>query len=235
MATAAPAMATESSQPASVTVNSFVAVTITDTAGGGVTFGAVDPDGLDKAETNQPGAAAIVITVELESNITVISSTKAMFADYGNLVSPLGTDDAGASNTVLTDTASGDFVNDGVVAGDYVYNTTDGSYGVVTSVTATTVTTVAALTGGTLNTWTSGDGYRISDDATLFAVTNGKWDSDSDVSGATGMTTSFAQIASTGVTGGDVDVDVYLWLAVPVGTTADTYYTNYVFKGDVSL
>lgn len=48
-----------------------------------------------------------------------------------------------------------------VAVNDYAYNETDGSYAKVTVVTDTVLTT-EALTGGTDNTWTSGDAFSIS-------------------------------------------------------------------------
>ena len=57
-----------------------------------------------------------------------------------------------------------DFKSCGVKAGLYVENTTDGSSGLVTAVTEETVTTT--LSGGALNTWTSGDEFEIYKTAT---------------------------------------------------------------------
>jgi len=64
-----------------------------------------------------------------------------------------GADDA----AVLTDSTAA-FVTAGVVVGDVVHNTTDGSWGVITARTATTIT--ATLAGGTENLWDTGDSYR---------------------------------------------------------------------------
>lgn len=50
-----------------------------------------------------------------------------------------GTADTNTTNHLI-DTASGDFVNDGVVAGDIAYNKTDNTYATVTNVTATDLT-----------------------------------------------------------------------------------------------
>jgi hypothetical protein len=47
------------------------------------------------------------------------------------------------------------FLITGVTVGVAIYNDTDGSNGLVTAVTETSVT--CTLTGGTLNTWTNGD------------------------------------------------------------------------------
>lgn len=62
----------------------------------------------------------------------------------------------GAGNAFLTDTTVGSFINHGVEAnvGMILYNTTAGTNGPVTAVTATTLTATGV-------TWNNGDGYRI--------------------------------------------------------------------------
>jgi len=79
----------------------------------------------------------------------------------GDLISEEGTHDGGDSAAVLSDSTAGWAVDEHV--GKVVQNITDGSYGVVTANTATTVT--AALTGGTDDDWDSGDAYAIQADA----------------------------------------------------------------------
>ena len=61
----------------------------------------------------------------------------------------------GATSRTQLTVAGGDFVNDGVVVGDIVLNQTDGSWGRVTQVTATTIT--GELLNGTNNEWEVGD------------------------------------------------------------------------------
>ena len=51
--------------------------------------------------------------------------------------------------------SGGDFVNDGVEVGGVVINSTDGSWGAITNVSATSIT--ANLQGGTGNEWDDGD------------------------------------------------------------------------------
>lgn len=70
-----------------------------------------------------------------------------------------GAQDGGTSATVLTD-GSETFTSK-VVAGDTVYNLTDGSSGTVTSVSGSTVTCSGGLTGGTDNQWEDGDKYEV--------------------------------------------------------------------------
>ncbi len=65
------------------------------------------------------------------------------------------------SATVMND-ATATFITDGVVAGDPVVNATDGSTGTVATVNSETrITLVAALTGGTANTFAVGDVYAV--------------------------------------------------------------------------
>ena len=65
----------------------------------------------------------------------------------------------GANDAATLTDASGNFVNEGVVAGNIVYNITDGSSGTITARDATTVT--ATLAGGVGNDWDTGDYYYI--------------------------------------------------------------------------
>lgn len=60
---------------------------------------------------------------------------------------------------VMTDVAAS-FVS-GALVGLTIYDTTDGSSGVVTANTATTITCSGGLSGGTLNIWTTGDTYTV--------------------------------------------------------------------------
>jgi len=68
--TAVPAMAVEQTQPASVTVSTYISATITDAGDAGINFGSLDPgdtDQLEIAATNTTGA--INITVAAETNV----------------------------------------------------------------------------------------------------------------------------------------------------------------------
>jgi hypothetical protein len=73
--------------------------------------------------------------------------------------SATGTHTAANHLTIMTDAAAHFIANE--LIGLTIVNVTDGSSGVVTANTETTVT-VAALAGGTLNRWTTGDAYTIS-------------------------------------------------------------------------
>ena len=75
---------------------------------------------------------------------------------------PASTHDAATSTVQLTDTGSGDFVNDGVTIGMMVRNTTAGKRDQIWEVTAVTATVldVTQIFGPTGN-WESADGYEI--------------------------------------------------------------------------
>lgn len=67
----------------------------------------------------------------------------------------------GGSDTTLEDSSVDDFEDLGVVAGISVQNVTDGSAGVVLSISTNTITLASALTGGTANSFSAGDSYEI--------------------------------------------------------------------------
>jgi len=69
-----------------------------------------------------------------------------------------GTHTAANHLTIMTDNAAHLIANE--LIGLRILNATDGSSGIITGNTETTVT-VAALAGGTLNRWTTGDAYSI--------------------------------------------------------------------------
>jgi hypothetical protein len=63
----------------------------------------------------------------------------------------------GADDSAILSHSTANFVVDGILLGDTIQNTTDGSSATVTAVTATTVT--GTLSGGTQNDWDTGDAY----------------------------------------------------------------------------
>lgn len=77
---------------------------------------------------------------------------KSLSSDTGNAT-------GGSSNLLLEDTGK-DFINLGVLVGDTVTNTTDGSSGIIESRTNTTIT-VTSLIDGTNNVFNPGDNYTI--------------------------------------------------------------------------
>lgn len=77
---------------------------------------------------------------------------------YTAAVTGSGIADSGGSGTVIND-AAGDFITKGVLAGDKIWNVTDGSYATVVTVNSATQITTSGLTGGADNTFSSGDVY----------------------------------------------------------------------------
>jgi len=65
----------------------------------------------------------------------------------------------GSSGTLTLSDPNKDFKSCGVAVGLAIYNDTDGSNGLVTAVTEDDVT--CTLSGGSANTWTVGDTYKI--------------------------------------------------------------------------
>ena len=92
-----------------------------------------------------------------------------------------GTVDAGESGTATADTdangltledTNNNFTDINVSPGTTIFNTTDGSSGSITSVSANQIT-VSSLSGGTDNSFQAGDNYRIDGDPVLYdASTN---------------------------------------------------------------
>jgi len=93
---------------------------------------------------------------------TVLAETLATAGQYFATVEVAGSHTGSVDAAILTD-ENADFVNDGIETGDLIFNTTDGSYGSITAVTATTIS--ATLTGGSDNDWDTDDGYTTSQKA----------------------------------------------------------------------
>jgi hypothetical protein len=60
-----------------------------------------------------------------------------------------------------------------------------------------------------------------------FAVSNAKWDTDSNVAGATLMNTNYATVTSLAA---GTSVDIYHWLSIPAGQAADSYESTFIYK-----
>jgi len=234
MAMAVPVMAaaSEESETASVTVVAYISSTITDAGAAGMNFGSLNPGTSDNPELAQNGAGAINISVGAETNLVCKIGTKGT-KDFEIVVTTGTATNVAPSATVLT--ASGDtFTTDGVAVGDTVYNETDGSSGTVLTVDSETQLTLsAALIGGTANTFTSGDTYRVVDDS--FALGSAKWDLDSTVIAAIAMTTSYAQIGTDTTPGAARSQEVWHWISVPNGQKAGAYSTTFYYKADQTL
>lgn len=67
---------------------------------------------------------------------------------------------ASATGTSLVDSTA-QFQTDGVQVGDFVFNSTDGSWANVTAIVSETELTMKRLRGGTDNEWGNGDNYEI--------------------------------------------------------------------------
>jgi len=71
--------------------------------------------------------------------------------------------------TLLTDSIA-TFAADSTLVGQIIYNVTDGSKGYVTANTSTTITCI--LSGGTDNTWTINDVYKITTPTLYYSVSD---------------------------------------------------------------
>jgi type IV pilus assembly protein PilY1 len=87
---------------------------------------------------------------------TVLAETLATAGQYFATVEVAGSH-TGSNDAVMLTDENADFVNDGIETGDLIFNTTDGSYGSITAVTATTIS--ATLAGGSDNDWDKDDAY----------------------------------------------------------------------------
>ena len=118
---------------------------------------AVITTGLFSSEKAQSSAQSGVT----QAKSTAISKGSMILSEALSVTTATGHDGL-ANAAVLTDTAA-TFITEGVVVGDAIRNTTDGSSSTITALTATTVTGV--LAGGTDNDWDIGDLYEIDMDS----------------------------------------------------------------------
>lgn len=97
--------------------------------------------------------------------ITLGTGVYAKDRPFGAIEAVFGTAKAGSATTVYIDTTGQDFSALGVMVGQTLLNVTDGSKGVITTITTTTKTndtlTCASLSGGTLNVWSTSDVMRV--------------------------------------------------------------------------
>jgi hypothetical protein len=103
------------------------------------------------------GPQTLALTIRARYNATATRGLRIHVVSSPNNVST-GTHTAALNPLVMTDATAHFIVNE--LVGLTIINTTDGSSGVITANTETTVS-VAALAGGTLNTWTTADAYSI--------------------------------------------------------------------------
>lgn len=131
------------------------------------------------------------VTVKFAKDGGTLGTGQAISASPGGKwAGVVGTHTGSNNASALTDSAAA-FVVDGVTIGDVVYNSTDGSSGRITAVTATTVT--AALAGGTDNDFDTNDVYYIPKGRTAY-------DLDAELTLArSGTTTMSAKIAALSI------------------------------------
>lgn len=232
MATTAPAMAASSgSETANVTVLAVLSITLQD-------FGATN--GIDYGS----------LTPGTNNNVEEEQTTAASPLDTG------ATTSAGAGTTITDSGAT--FVSSGVLQGMVANNTTDASTSYVVSVDSETQITTTTLTGGSDQTWASGDTYtifhgavaiiveaetnvaataKINTDAANFtgagtmAVSNAKWDVDDDASDGTAMAVATATVGSQfSDSAADQYVNIWHTLSVPSGQAQGAYSVGFVYS-----
>jgi len=95
---------------------------------------------------------------QASAHIQVLQNGSILSDDFWNYGHEAGSETGAGSATVMTDSTLGATVDEFV--GYTIINVTDGSRGIITENTATTVT-VDELYGGTLDTWTTADVHHI--------------------------------------------------------------------------
>ncbi len=103
------------------------------------------------------GPNTLALTVKARYNVAATQGVR-VHVRTSPTNSAAGTHTAANHLTIMTDAVAHFIANE--LVGLTIVNVTDGSSGVVTANTETTVT-VAALAGGLLNQWTTGDAYSI--------------------------------------------------------------------------
>jgi len=216
--------ATADDYPGTVTIS----FTVTDYGTAGINFGSLNPGTSNNAEADQTGVqGAVLLTVAAETNVNCSVETKG---DALAITIANGTADSGSSSTTLLD-ADGDFVTNGVEVNDIVINDTDSSTATITGVAATQLTFSGGLSGGSDNTFETGDAYSVKEPTPAYTIDIGqaKWDTDSDVTGATAMTGTYAQI-TTSIAGSQTEQNVWHWLSVPPGQVAGDYTGMFYYQ-----
>lgn len=146
--------------------------------------------------------------------IQVMQNGVILADDWWNKSTPTATPThtGGNNEAVLTDSAQSYVVNEWV--GYTIYNTTDGSQGLITANTATTVT--AILYGGTDNDWDTGDAY-------LFG---------SALNGNAGAGISHRFMLKTRTSGSDIDGRRLIGVARRFGNTYSEFKVNGTSRGN---
>lgn len=87
---------------------------------------------------------------------------------------------------------------------------------------------IGAETNVNCNIQTRGSGD-FTDGSHTIALSNAKWDTDNDATGATVMTTTYTTI-DTSAAGAGKSVDAWHWLSIPSGQYAATYTTTFYYQ-----
>lgn len=232
--TAVPVMAAavEQTETASVTVNEVISATVTDAGDAGINFGSLDAGASDQKEIEQNGFGAVNIAVAAETNVVCKIGTKGK-GDFGIEVTT-GTA-TGGSTTTLIDTAT-NFVTANVEVGMTVVvreGTATVESATITSITQTTNPNDTLNFGAITTAVSSADTYRVL--SASFAIGQAKWDEDSNVAGATAMTTSYVQIGTDTTPGTARSQEVWHWISIPGGQVAGSYSTTFYYKADTTL
>lgn len=141
--------------PVDITPGVKTATTVLDEAT--IAAGATTALGDCTAINLTHGPATLAITVEATYNGAAVQGIR-IHVRTSPTNSATGTHTAAPHATIMTDANAHFQVNE--LVGLTIVNVTDGSSGVITANTATTVT-VAALAGGMLNQWSTNDVYTI--------------------------------------------------------------------------
>lgn len=130
--------------------------------------------------------------INADTGATALTGTPRLMQANPCYQDKVGSHTGTSSATVLTDSAAALTIDAHI--GQVVYNYTDGSKGTITDNDGTTVT-VSALSGGTNNTWETGDRYAIGSD------TDSMYGEDvyrMDISALTGSGTFFISVPGVG-------------------------------------
>jgi hypothetical protein len=98
--------------------------------------------------------------------VTLDSTVLERDGPYGPAEGVEGTATSGSGATAMVDASAQNFVELGVVPGMVILNVSDGSKGTITTITTTatsydTINCSGGLTGGSANTWTLADEFRV--------------------------------------------------------------------------
>lgn len=161
------------------TINNFTSLSITGTNTGTYTLVSASNNGgntdivVSESIPTSTVDGAILGIINLDNLIFKVgasigkNTTSATILDPNIAKGTVTTPDA--NGITLTDSTA-TFQTDNIIVGDFAVNVTDGSEGLVESITSETVLVNAALTGGGDDQWGGSDAYEIQRRATLGAA-----------------------------------------------------------------